>query len=88
MKNLAKGIQMKDDFSKIPESINKLLDEAQEIFMELVNEQSTKVKDDNYLEKPKDDKKKVKEQMLYGNEESLTEKDRKQEEYQEKMLNE
>jgi hypothetical protein len=49
---------------------------------------STKLKG-NYLEKPvKSDKKKVKEQMLYGIEPSLDEKKKKQKEYEQHNLNE
>ncbi len=42
-----------------------------------------------YLEKPiKNDKKKVKEQMLYGNEPSIDEKKKKEKEYKQHNLNE
>lgn len=49
---------------------------------------STKQKGE-YLEKPiTSDKKKVKEQMLYGSEPSLDEKDKKKEDYNRHNLNE
>lgn len=53
-----------------------------------MNEQATKVSKDNYLEKQEDKKEKVREQMLYGDGESLVEKDKKKEEYQDNELNE
>lgn len=56
--------------------------------MEAVNEMSKKMSSDNYLEKPTKKDKKIKEQMLYGEGDSLIEKDKKKDEYQENQLNE
>jgi hypothetical protein len=41
-----------------------------------------------YLEKRKEKKSEVEEQMLYGNDETISEKKKKQGEYEEKTLNE
>jgi hypothetical protein len=53
-----------------------------------MNEQATKISKGDYLEKPNGKKEKVREQMLYGDGESLLEKEKKKEEYQDKELNE
>lgn len=76
--------------NEMPETVKSILNlpEVKEIFMELVNEHSKKLTSDNYLEKPTESDEKVKEQMLYGEGDSLVEKDKKKNEYQENQLNE
>jgi len=54
-----------------------------------MNEQSKKLDDKNYLEATDAEKdEEMREQLLYGNGESLVEKDKKKAEYKDKMLNE
>lgn len=47
-----------------------------------------KTEDKPYMDKPKADDKQVKDQLLYGNGETVEEKKKKQDDYKEKMLNE
>jgi len=49
---------------------------------------TTKTEDKPYMDKPKSDKKQVKDQLIYGDGDTIAEKEKKKKEYKDNMLNE